>query len=108
MSLRHILSALLFSLVLSLTGGVGSSAFNALAQESQPNVDSPASILQALEQHKGERVKLKLVSGQDLEGKLAGIAGEVVVVNELTGMEFFSATVRLDQVAAVIVRTRAK
>jgi hypothetical protein len=31
-----------------------------------------------------------------------------LVLSELSGMEFFDATIRLDQVAAVIVRARAK
>jgi hypothetical protein len=35
------------------------------------------------------------------------VSDEVVNIAELTGMEFFSATVAIDQVAAVIVRTPA-
>jgi hypothetical protein len=74
-----------------------------LAQDSAAN---PGSIRQALEQQIGKRAKLKLVSGQDLEGKVSEVGNEVVIVDELTGMEFFGATVRLDQVAAVIVRKK--
>ncbi len=47
---------------------------------------------------------MKVVSGQDLDGKVVKVGSQVVVLSELSGMELFDATVRLDQVAAVIVR----
>ena len=59
----------------------------------------------ALEAHIGKRVKIQMVSGQDLEGTLQSVGSELVVIKALTGMEFFGATVRLDQIAAVITRT---
>lgn len=74
----------------------------------QAQATQPASIRAALEQQAGKRVKLKLVSGQDLEGKVVEVSDKVVIVDELTGMEFYGATVQLDQVAAVIVRTRTQ
>lgn len=63
------------------------------------------SIKSALELRTGKQAKIKLVSGQDIEGKVQNVGTEVVVIAELTGMEFFSATVRIDQIAAVISRT---
>lgn len=102
MSLRQALSAVILSLALSLTGGAGMAVSNALAQDTAGN---PGSIRQALEQQVGKRAKLKLVSGQEVEGKVVNVGEKVVTVSELAGMEYFGATVRLDQVAAVIVRT---
>ena len=64
-------------------------------------------IKSALEVRTGKPAKIKLVSGQDIEGRVQSVGAEVVVIAELTGMEFFSATVRIDQVAAVIYRTDA-
>jgi len=72
----------------------------------QSGLAYPDSIKSALEKQTGKRTKLRLVSGQDLEGKVLTVGSEVVVIGELTGMEFFGATVRIDQVAAVIVRTQ--
>ena len=63
------------------------------------------SIKSALEVRTGKPAKIKLVSGQDIEGRVQSVGAEVVIIAELTGMEFFSATVRIDQVAAVIYRT---
>ena len=53
-------------------------------------------------------MKIKLLSGQDLDGKVARVGTQAVVLSELGGMEFFDATLRLDQVAAVVAKTRSK
>jgi hypothetical protein len=79
-----------------------------MAQNTQIDLNNADSMRQAIEQHSGKRVKLKLVSGQDVEGVVSKIGSHAVSLTELTGMEFFDATVRLDQVAAVIVRRAAK
>jgi hypothetical protein len=105
MYMQKVLGAVVLGLALSLAGGAGLPISNAMAQDSPASVDHAGSIRQALEQQLGKRAKLKLVSGQDVEGKVVNVGEKVVSVSELTGMEYFSATVRLDQVAAVIVRT---
>ncbi len=92
-------------LVLALSGLSGLSVAGLAAQETQAAAETPVSIRAAIEQQLGKRAKLKLKSGQDLEGKVVEVRAEVVIIKELTGMEFFGATVALDQVAAVIVRT---
>lgn len=79
-----------------------------LAEEPSVDLNSPDAVRQTLEQQQGKRVKVKLVSGQDLDGKVAKVGTQALVLTELSGMEFFDATVRLDQVAAVIVRARSK
>ena len=105
MSLRRVLGAMVLGLALSVTGGAGVSVSDVLAQDKPASAESPGSIRQALEQQLGKRAKLKLGSGHDVEGKVVNVGEKVVYVSELTGMEYFGATVRLDQVAAVIVRT---
>ena len=79
-----------------------------MAAETAHNVDSPELIRQTLNQNVGKRVKIKLISGQDLEGKLGKVGAYGIVLTELTGMEFFEATVRLEQIAGVIVRSAGK
>ncbi len=98
---------LVLVLVCMLAGGLAAVP-TVLADEPTVDVNSPDVVRQALEQLTGKRVKVKLVSGQDLEGKVAKVGTHAVVLSELSGMEFFDATVRLDQVAAVIVRVRTK
>ena len=59
-----------------------------------------------LERQVGKRVRLKLVSGQDLEGTVVAVGTAGVHLARLGGADFFDGVVRLDQVAAVIVRVR--
>ena len=60
-----------------------------------------------LEKQVGKRVRLRLISGQDVEGTVVAVGTAGVHVGRLAGgMDFFDAVVRLDQIAAVIVRVR--
>lgn len=79
-----------------------------LAEETTVELNSPEVVRQVLEQQVGKRVKVKLLSGQDLDGKVAKVGTQAVLLSELAGMEFFDATLRLDQVAAVMVKARTK
>lgn len=88
--------------------GFSSISSTVSAEDQVIDLNSPEAIRHALEQQTGKRVKLKLVSGQDLEGKVSRVGSQAVVVTELSGMEFFDATVRVDQIASVIVRVRTK
>jgi hypothetical protein len=96
--------------VIAICFAIGSAGLvtRTMAQNTQIDLNSTDSIRHAIEMQAGKRVKLKLISGQDVEGIVAKVGSQAVSLNELTGMEFFDATVRLDQVAAVIVRRAAK
>ncbi|HJT21632.1 MAG TPA: hypothetical protein VJ746_14235 [Nitrospira sp.] len=91
------------ALVLTLSAAASFSA-------EEPGLDLNASdiVRHALEQQLGKRVKIKLFSGQDLDGKVQKVGAQAVSLAELGGMDFFDATVRLDQVAAVFVKVRGK
>ena len=104
-------SAVVVALCLALGGAFLTLTLSlalAQAQGSQADLNSTEIVRQTIEQSTGKRVKLKLVSGQDVEGQVAKVGTHAVALTELTGMEFFDATVRLDQVAAVIVRRAGK
>ncbi|MEK9142494.1 MAG: hypothetical protein AAB308_15675 [Nitrospirota bacterium] len=88
--------------------GFAGTATVAAGDESTMDLNSPDAIKSVLEQQVGKRVKLKLESGQDLEGEIAKIGAHAVQLAELTGMEFFDATVKLDEIAAVLVKVRTK
>ena len=90
--------------VLSLTGP----PTLVIAEESTVDLNSPDVMKSALEQHLGKRVKVKLESGQDIEGKVAKVGSQALYLTELTGMEFFEATVKLDAVTAVVAKVRTK
>lgn len=107
MSVFKILCAAAVGLALLLSTAAGFVVSSASAQGTEAAAN-PTSIRTALEQQLGKRAKLVLVSGEDVEGKVAEVSDKVVIVHELTGMEFYGATARLDQVAVVIVRTRTQ
>jgi hypothetical protein len=97
-------SLLVASLVLS-AGVVGSDIW---AEERHAEQAVSENLKQALDQLIGKRVKLKMTSGQDMEGTVASVTAQTVQLTQLTGAEFFDAMVRLDHVSAVIVRARTK
>lgn len=103
---RHRASAAVIALCFVF--GTAGLATRTMAQNTQIDLNSPDSMRHAIEQHAGRRVKLKLLSGQDVEGVVSRVGSQAVSLTELTGMEFFDATVRIDQVASVIVRRAAK
>ena len=78
-----------------------------LGAQAEIDLNTVDAMHRAVAQHVGQRVRLKLVSGQDVEGQVVRVGSNAVALTQLTGMEFFDATVRVDQIAAVIVR-RAK
>ncbi len=97
------MKALLLALLLGATSCVG--PLSAAAQDASLEVNADA-IKVNLERQVGKRVRLRLVSGQDLEGTVVTVGTAAVHVARLVGMDFFDGVVRLDQIAAVIVRVR--
>ena len=99
------MKSLLVALLLTVTPLLAPIA--ALAQDA-PAIEVNADAIKVnLERQVGKRVRLKLVSGQDVEGTVTAVGAAAVHVSRLAGMEFFDAAVRLDQIAAVIVRARS-
>jgi hypothetical protein len=78
---------------------------SALAQDVSLEVNADA-IKVSLERQIGKRVRLRLLSGGDVEGTVVSVGTAAVHVARLAGMDFFDGVVRLDQIAAVIVRAR--
>lgn len=61
-----------------------------------------------LERQVGKRVSVVLTTGPELGGVVTSVGDKVVHLSELTGREFFDAVVNLDQVGAVVIRTRSR
>lgn len=78
---------------------------SALAQDVSLEVNADA-VKVNLERQVGKRVRLRLLSGGDVEGTVISVGTAAVHVARLAGMDFFDGIVRLDQIAAVIVRAR--
>lgn len=65
-----------------------------------------ASIESILANHTGKRVSLMMESGNELTGTVVAVSDEIVHLGELAGREFFDAAVDMDDISAVIVRTK--
>lgn len=91
-----------FLLALLLSAGT---LVPAWAQDAPMEVNTDA-IKVNLERQAGKRVRLRLVSGQDIEGTVVAVGTAGVHLGRLAGMDFFDSVVRLDQIAAIIVRVR--
>jgi hypothetical protein len=104
---RRLAHSLLLAVLVGLAPGAP--ALRAAgAQEAGPELSAPDAIRLSLEQRTGQRVRLRLLSGQEIDGTVAKVGAAAVHVTQLTGMELFDAVVRLDQIAAVVFRRAAR
>jgi hypothetical protein len=95
------------AVLLALLLGAAAFAAPALARAQDAAMEVNADAIKVnLERQIGKRVRLRLVSGQDVEGTVVAVGTAGVHVARLAGMDFFDGVVRLDQIAAVIVRVR--
>jgi len=78
------------------------------ADEIGIEVNEPSWVGKTLEHQMGKRVKLKLRSGQEIEGTVMKVGAHAAHVAQLAGMDFYDAAVRLDDVSAVVVKARSK
>lgn len=65
-------------------------------------------IKSALSAQQGKKVTVQLRSGQELTGTVQAVDADTVKLAELSGKEFYDATVRIESVDAVIARARDK
>jgi hypothetical protein len=59
-----------------------------------------------LERQAGQKVELRLSSGEKIAGKVEKVGDKAVHLSAITGQEFFDAVVVLEEVTAVLVRTK--
>ncbi len=90
--MKNLLLILVLTLVASFTASAG--------LEFQPS-DTMATVLK---RQVGQRVEVRLTSGEKLAGKVAAVGETTVHLSALTGQEFFDAVVVLDDISAVVVR----
>jgi len=89
----------LLALVLAVTPAL-SSAAEAISPGSNDTVRT------MLSKYNGKTVTVRLKDGGELTGKVRSVGNFLVHLGALQGKEFFDATVDLNDVAALIVRTR--
>ena len=67
--------------------------------------DTTASVLK---RQAGQRVELRLKSGEKLVGKVEAVGDKAVHISAVAGQEMFDAVVTLEDISAVLIRTAAK
>jgi len=71
-----------------------------------PEVRDTDTVSDVLKRNMGKRVEIVLVSGDRLTGKIEKVTPGVVHISSLKGMDFYDAVLRVESVAAVIIRAR--
>ncbi len=61
-----------------------------------------------LKRQAGQRIELRMKSGEKIGGKVEAVGQLTVHLSGLTGQEFFDAVVVLDDISAVLIRTGGK
>jgi small nuclear ribonucleoprotein (snRNP)-like protein len=100
------LSALLA--MVTLLGIAPLSVPAAHGQDVKLEVKSGDTVKSVLERLIGKRVSLVLTTGPELAGVVTTVGDKVVLLKDLTNREFFDGVVAIDQIGAVIVRTRGR
>ena len=55
---------------------------------------------------KGKKVTIRLGAGEDLTGTVRDVTGQLLILGELAGKEFYDAVIPTRSIAAVIVRVK--
>lgn len=64
------------------------------------------SLARVLALQKGGTVTVQLNSGQEITGKVKNVTEDLAQLTELNGKEYFDAVIVIDEIAAVVVRTK--
>jgi hypothetical protein len=65
-------------------------------------------ISNVLRRQSGQKVDLRLKSGEKIGGKVESVGLKLVHLTAVSGMEYFEAVVVLEDISAVLVRSAAK
>ena len=76
------------------------------ASAGSPQITKDGALHTVLAAQQGKQVTVKLGSGDELTGKVGEVTGKLVVLQALSGKEFFDAVINTDTIAAVLVRTK--
>jgi hypothetical protein len=93
----------MYSVVIFLTGMLLLSS----AVIAEPlSITADDNIESVLKSNDGKQVTVKLGSGDELTGTIGTVNGKLVHLRELSGKEFFDAVVSMDNISAIIIRTK--
>ena len=65
---------------------------------------SSDSIVSVLKRQVGQRVELRLKSGEKIGGKVEGLGEKLVHLSGIAGMEYYEAAIAVEDVSVILVR----
>jgi hypothetical protein len=83
-------------------------ALNAVAEEQKYEIQSSDTVKIVLEKHAGKEVILRLNSGGEIQGVLTKVGDNVVHISKISTMSYYDAVVRIDSIAAVLMKVRTR
>jgi hypothetical protein len=75
-----------------------------LLADARLNLQKGDTIATILERNRGEKVELRLKSGEKIGGKVDSVQDKLVYLSEVSGMENFDAVVDTTDISAVVAR----
>ncbi len=81
---------------------------SALHAQTKLEFQTADTVRAVVERQVGQVVELRLKSGDKIGGKVAQVGERMVHLTDLTGADFFQAVVSLDEITAVVLRTKAR
>jgi len=78
-----------------------------LFAQSQLDFRQDDTVRSLLERQVGKPVELRMKSGEKVAGKLEKVGDKLVHISQLAGAEFYDAAVEIDNISAVVMRTKS-
>ncbi|MFZ2197540.1 MAG: hypothetical protein WAV13_07405 [Thermodesulfovibrionales bacterium] len=82
-------------------------ALNTVAEEKY-EIQSSDTVKIVLQKHAGKEVILRLNSGGEIQGVLTKVGDNVVHISKISTMSYYDAVVRIDGIAAVLIKVRTR
>ena len=71
-------------------------------------LDGNDALLNNLKMFKGKGVYIKLVSGEEIGGRIKHVGNSMIHIEKIINKEFYDALIRLDNIAGIRFRARSK
>lgn len=82
--------------------------FNAAAEEQKYEIQNPDTMKIVLERQAGKEVIVRLNSGGEIQGVVTKVGDNVLQISRISTMSFYDAVVRIDNIAAVLMKVRTR
>ena len=82
--------------------------FNTFAEEQKYEIQNSDTVKIVLERHAGKEVIVRLNSGGEIQGVVTKVGDNIVHISKISTMSYYDAVVRIDSIAAVLMKVRTR